>query len=218
MHPTSKTQFFETIEELAANGCKLDGFTKSNLIRKLDTTPRPTILIDEIDKNYGDKDTKSASVGVLNSGYRSKGKYEMSVSDGQGGWQPQAFPTFAPKAFSGLRNLPSDLASRCITITMQKAPRGSLEDWHAEDFEALAHVLRDRMADTATDELRTAVAKNRPTESKLQNREKDIARPLIVIGDLVGTAGERDCVPPASRRCRGLTARLTGVSSCLRAS
>jgi uncharacterized protein DUF3631 len=105
----------------------------------------PTLLLDEIDNMLQDGAAKGELVGILNAGYR-RG---MSVHrcGGPSKTDLETFAVFCPKAFAGLRQLPSAaLASRCLRIEVVRRRAGEPGgDFIREDELSQSEPLRERL-------------------------------------------------------------------------
>ena len=79
----------------------------------------PTLLLDEIDGQLGDKTAKAELLGLINAGYRHGAlAYRMGGSRRD---ELESFKTFCAKAIAGLDDpRVAPLASRCLRIEMKK--------------------------------------------------------------------------------------------------
>jgi hypothetical protein len=182
-----KSLLLELLEVVVREPWRVDGLTKSVLVRKTHSLC-PTLLLDEMDRmRAGDKDVAAALEQILNGGYRRRGTYTMSVG-ADGDWTARDFRTFSPKAFAGIGRLRGALATRTIPIWMHPArPTESVREKFEEELWAETEELRASLGAwglASIDRLRTMRVAGLP--EGLQNRTREIWRPLLAIADLGG--------------------------------
>jgi hypothetical protein len=182
-----KSLLLELLEVVVREPWRVDGLTKSVLVRKTHSLC-PTLLLDEMDRmRAGDKDVAAALEQILNGGYRGRGTYTMSVA-GEGDWTARDFRTFSPKAFAGIGRLSGALATRTIPIWMHPAlPTESVREKFEEELWAETEELRESLGAwglASIDPLRAMRVTDLP--AGLHNRTREIWRPLLAIADLAG--------------------------------
>jgi Protein of unknown function (DUF3631)/RepB DNA-primase from phage plasmid len=159
--------------------------TKAALVRRLDKD-RSTLLLDETDQQFADKELASALIGVLNAGYSRF--LTATICTGQGAdIKVQEFSPFGPKCFAGIGALPSTIADRSIVIRLRKKRQSDTVE-RARDrivrgtFVALRKRW-ERWHAGAVDLLRDA----RPVlPEALDDRAQDNWEGLLAIADLAG--------------------------------
>jgi hypothetical protein len=105
-----------------------------------------------------------------------------SPKKGGGAAQPKVFRPFVPMAIGGIGKLPKALKTRCITIHMQRKPKGVVRqkaDSKNEDFVAMANAVREAI------ERIINVSNREPDMSEIDNRYADNWKPLIAIADFM---------------------------------
>jgi hypothetical protein len=125
-------------------------------------------------------------VGVLNDGYRRGGRvYRMGGSDNSTLF---AFQVFCPKAFAGLKGLPTDaLRSRCLQIGVKPRKQSEPGDGFIyEDEQPTGHLLRDRLAAQFGDVGANVRGKRPPRIEGVSDRTWECVRPLVILADLAG--------------------------------
>jgi len=114
-----KSTVLQIVGLLANKPYQAESITKSSFVRDVDAY-KPTILIDEVDEMFKDKENGHTLVAVLNGGYGYNGTVISSVARGNT-WQSKRYETFCPVALSGIKDIPLPaLASRCIVLRLQK--------------------------------------------------------------------------------------------------
>jgi hypothetical protein len=112
-----KTTLIDVLAQVTARAEKFDSITTAAIYRLIDAT-HPTLLIDEADNIGLELQPNGRLRAVLNSGHRSGG----TVAQVERG-STRRYSTFAPLALAlpdMFGTLPRTLASRCITITMER--------------------------------------------------------------------------------------------------
>ena len=80
----------------------------------------PTILYDEVDALFGNKQPEKADLlSILNAGHR-KGATSGRCVTGAGPVRTEKLPAYCAVALAGLRGLPDTIASRSIRIEMRR--------------------------------------------------------------------------------------------------
>ena len=125
--------------------------TASTLARKVDAET-PTLLLDESDVAFGgDKSYAQELRGILNSGFRRGGRHTINVPGQQSTWTPTDFSVFCPKAIAGIGSVPDTVASRSITIRLQrKRPEERVEKLRRRRAQRLAEPIRARLEAVAS--------------------------------------------------------------------
>jgi hypothetical protein len=174
---------------------------------------RPTLLLDELDAALkGDKELAEALRGILDGGFDVEGRYTRMVGVGTA-QHPHHFSTFCPKALAGIGSLPDTVTSRAIIIRLERSPRGERERFRpyglgrkAKAMRAELNKLRDRAAVWAAENRKTLADAEPDLPQEFQDRQCDIAEPILAIADLLGD-GWQDCAR------RALLLLFTGVDA-----
>jgi hypothetical protein len=183
---SGKTRNLEVAECLVARPWRIVEATEAVLFRKIERDS-PTVLYDEVDALWREGKTNDGREGlraVLNEGYRRGAKVPRCVGDGH---ELVDFSVFGAKAFAGLGKLPRTIATRSITIRMQKRTKDEpVKDFSIEQTPPTLAPLRDRLVAWVAvvgDELRGAKPE---MPSSLSDRQADIWRPLLALADAAG--------------------------------
>lgn len=185
---SGKTRLLEVLERLVANPWLTERTSPAALVRTLAVENPPTLLLDESDTAFSaDKEYAEALRNVLNSGYRRNGSAVLCVKEG-GDWKVKRFNTFGAKAIAGIGKLPTTVASRSISIRLQRrAPGETVEDFYEDEAEEIAAPLRFQAASFAEgfgEQLKQA---RRPAvPAGLRDRAGECWRPIFAIGDVIG--------------------------------
>jgi hypothetical protein len=178
-----KSRAMECNEALCPSPLFSASMTTAVLFRAIQLR-KPTLLIDEVDNQLRDRDSKSEMFGVLNAGYR-RGAFALRMGGGNRD-KLESFETFCAKAIGGLDDLLASLASRCLRIEMQRRRAGEhIEDFFREEAHAEAKPIREALAawaETAIEELRAS----RPKRLGVRDRQEESFRLLLAIGDMAG--------------------------------
>jgi hypothetical protein len=183
-----KTLLLEVLEPLVARPWKTGRVTPAVLMRRIDAET-PTLLLDESDMAFrGDREYAAALQGTLNEGYRRRGNHTICVPRGNS-WGYQTFSVFCAKAVAGIGKLPDTVASRSIPVELQrKTAAETVEEKWEERLWAQAEPLREALERFADDQLE-ALRQVRPrVPARLQNRQREVCRPLLAIAELAGEA------------------------------
>jgi hypothetical protein len=183
---SGKTRNLEVAECLVARPWRIVEATEAVLFRKIERDS-PTVLYDEVDALWRDGKSNDGREGlraVLNEGYRRGAKVPRCVGDGH---ELVDFSVFGAKAFAGLGKLPRTIATRSITIRMQKRTKDEpVQPFSIEQTPPALAALRARLdawVAVVGDELRDA----RPDmPASLSDRQADIWRPLLALADAAG--------------------------------
>jgi hypothetical protein len=198
--------------------------------------PNKVMLLDEVDKlRNQDKEIHGSLIAVLNSGFEQRGKVER-MHDGHGGYEVESFNVYGPKAFAGIESVTDTIASRSLTIRMERAterkPRLNMRLLSA-GFE----LHRTRLGEwgkahgTQLQEMYAALPDSLPALERYPDRTQDIVEPLYLLAELADQERpEGPLVLPrlltalselhvgfeVSSRERGLQEILDIVRSCLK--
>lgn len=180
---SGKTRVMEVLAEVCKGAQIYAGATGPTLFTLIEAR-KPTLMIDEVDTIYsGAKD--EALRGVLNSGYKHNGRVPRVDKSSEDGIRE--YSTFCPKILAGIDNgqVPDTVMDRSIKITLVKAQPGQVQPFYSEDVEDLAADLIDRIKAwyaANSDHLHNRANRPTPLEA-LNDRQNDIARPLLMIAD-----------------------------------
>lgn len=143
---------------------------------------RLTLFLDEIDTVDMRSELGAALTGILNSGYHVKGAVSRTVGDDH---IPTKFSTFGAKMVIGIGNSLSDATrSRCLVIPMRrKLPSETIESLRGYDGTDIRRRCQRWVDDNRLQMLKRGESKY---PDWMNDRQKDILEPLLVIADLSG--------------------------------
>jgi putative DNA primase/helicase len=174
-----KTTLRDVLSRLVYRPLPTENATASAIFRIIESA-RPTLLIDEADTFFTDKEDLR---GILNSGHRRGGSVIRIVGEN---FEPRLFSTHAAVAVAMIGKLPGTLADRSIQIAMRR--RRAAEKVTSFRCDQVGHFaqLARRVTRWAIDNAaRFENADPRMPESVI-NRAADNWRPLLAIADAVG--------------------------------
>lgn len=183
---SGKTRLLEVLELLVAEPWLTGRVTAAVLVRKIDGI-RPTLLLDESDTALRD-DSEYGDVlrGVLNLGYRRGGVVSCCVGTA-GELDFHDFSAFGAKAIAGIGSLPDTVADRSFPIRLQRrAPDERVESLRRSEIVPEAVGLRDQIAGWASKIFETLKAGKPEPLAELDDRQNEIAAPLLAIADAAG--------------------------------
>jgi uncharacterized protein DUF3631 len=176
-----KTRCLEVLNLVAADTWLATGITPSMLVKKI-LHSRPTVLLDECQTAFGGSDRQVR--GILVSGSRVDGCYEA-----KGG--TQTVEVFCPKAFAGMRILPSAIAERSINILLSpnksdNETRRFVPKIALKDAEAVVADIRKWVDRNLLDLINAKPYTYGAFPEKLTRREQDMLEPLLHLIDAIG--------------------------------
>ena len=145
---------------------------------------QPTLLLDEADQVLADP--KGDLSAILNSSHRRRTAIVWrSEQDENGKWSVKAYSVWGATAFAGIGQLPATLASRSISIPLQRAlPEHSVTLKHLRDGTSLELVEIRRQLAAWGNSLDALPEPKLP--KGFNNRLGDNWRPLFAIAELAG--------------------------------
>jgi Protein of unknown function (DUF3631) len=181
---SGKSRLIETVEPILPTPLRTSSMTPAVLFRAIQQLT-PTLLFDEIDNTFRDKNEKTELLGLLNDGYR-RGGYALRMG-GPNRDRLDKFPTFSPKLLAGLDELPRALATRVIRVELtRKRPDEHVADFYPDEVAAETFELRG-MLETWTNVSVETLGAMRPAKVPgLRDRLQDCWSPLFAIADRAG--------------------------------
>ncbi len=175
-----KTRLLEVIGALVPKPLPTGSISAAALFRVVEAHS-PCLLVDEIETFLPDN---PELVGVLNNGYsRPQAFVVRCVGDDH---DVKKFRVWGPKVLCGIGELPDALASRCISITMQRKRAGEKVERLRADRQHWAEAVRSRCARWAADYIAQLRELDPDMPEALDDRAQDNWRPIISIADMVG--------------------------------
>ena len=142
-----KTRALEVTECLVPRPVHSVNNSVAYVIRKVaDDSGRPTILYDEVDALFRNKQPDKADLlALLNAGHRKGATSGRCIVDG-GKVRLEELPAYSALALAGLRSLPDTIASRSILIEMRRrAPDETIEPFRDRIHRAQARPIYDEL-------------------------------------------------------------------------
>jgi Bifunctional DNA primase/polymerase, N-terminal/Protein of unknown function (DUF3631) len=183
---SGKSRVLEVLAWFVARPWLSGGATAAVLKHKIDRD-LPTLLHDETQSAFSDKDAVGTLIGILCNGFH-RGMNYTSMSGQGAAMYPREFRVFSPKAFAGLGDyLPDTVLDRSIDIPMKRKKKAEsvtpLEaevieretDEHQRSIRKWAAQVRDRLREFQPD---------RPPE--FHDRQWDCSKLLLQIADMAG--------------------------------
>ena len=177
-----KTTLLTLLTALCPRAIAASGFSVAALFRVIETS-HPTLLIDELDSFLSGDESLH---GLLNSGHgRGGARFVRVVKTGGDNFESRAFSTWCPKMLCGIGKLPSTIASRSITLEMQRLKSGEkvalLRADRLDHLKPLCRKLARWAADNAN-----RLSDDPALPEQLRGRNTDNWRTLVAIADTVG--------------------------------
>lgn len=186
---SGKSTLLEHLARLCYSPIMASSLLSEALIGRVLQGSGATFLLDEVDKTMPPgQPGVDAIMAVVNNGYRmGGGTRPVLVPDGNGGWNVEHMPQYAPVAMAGNSpRLKDDVQSRFFRILLMPDLTGEVEDSDWEDIEPQAKELAGRIAAWA-DQVRESVKGLKVVLPKgCVSRHKDKWRPLMRIAVVAG--------------------------------
>jgi hypothetical protein len=181
-----KSRLFDELELLVARPWKVVTPSEAVVFRKIEAD-KPTLLLDEIDAIFKDKNGNTEPLrALLNAGNRRGTKVPRCVGPTM---QLVSFGVFCAKALAGIGHLPDTIGDRAIEIKLaRKAPGETAARFRRREATAVADPLRAELEKWATEAV-TTLERARPAVPKqLDDRAEEAWEPLLAIAELAGGA------------------------------
>ncbi len=188
-----KSQLLEICELFVQKPATIGGATPAALIRVIDGES-PTILFDETDLNFQDKEMSALLCCIFNNGWRPGRPFIKCEGEKH---TVKKFQVYGPKAICGIGThyLQPATLTRCFPIKLQRHGAGHMaEEYFIDTGEEESFPIRQKLALWAGQRLNVWLANKRPrgVPRWLNSRKKSISFPLFAIADdLGGTYSER---------------------------
>lgn len=159
---SGKSRLLEVLELLVAEPWLIVRPSEAVVFRNIERK-RPTLLLDEYDAIFNDRSDHEGLRAIFNAGHRPGAIVPRAVGEG-GKYVIKDFAVYCPKALAGLGDLPDTVASRSITIALQRRTKAE----HVERF-------RRRLLEPEAAELRSTLeAWATHAIPRLRDREPEI--------------------------------------------
>jgi hypothetical protein len=200
-----KTRAQDVIAETCHRPLRTTNISVAALVRSIDETDPPTLILDEADTVFGKKDKRSEGAedlrGILNSGH-SRGlpyiRWDMNRRS------REECSTFAMAVIGGIGDMPDTVEDRAIVVSMRRrAPGEQVAQFRQRRSVPPLHDLRDRLNEWIRGDL-DALGDAEP-DMPVEDRAADTWEPLVAVADLAG----EDWPDRVRKAC----ARLTGENT-----
>jgi hypothetical protein len=193
---SGKTRVLDVLSRVAFAPYTSSNATAAAIFRTLHARGG-TLFLDEAERLKNTQDPAAAeTLSILLAGYRRGGRASRLEPLPNGQFKTVEFDVFGPKAMACVAGLPPALASRCIRLTMFRAPRDSGRAHKRLDADpAKWQALRDALHALALEHGETWLALPERTDvcPPMAGRDQELWQPLLAIAAWVEEAG-----------CRGL--------------
>ena len=181
---SGKTRGMDTVEPIVARPWRVIRPSESVLFRKIDRD-RPTMMLDEVDAIWSEKNEHEGLRAVLNAGNRRGTTVARTVSKGKT-FDLEDFAVYCAKLLAGIGRLPETVSDRAIVIHMVRKGVGDrVERLRTRDAFALGEPIGDAIAEllSEVDDLTLAPAE---LPVSLDDRAQDGWEPLLAIAKRAG--------------------------------
>jgi len=146
---------------------------------------RATVMLDEAN-NWLTND-RGDLLRLLDAGHRRGGQVVRLGSGPAGNYQPQFFKLWGAVAIALIGQLPPQLQSRCVTVSLRRRRADeAVQRFRTEQMNADLEEIARRAAQWASDNLPTLRALEPQTLAGLSNRNADNWSPLLTIAEVAG--------------------------------
>lgn len=181
---SGKTRLLETVERLVFCPWRVASPTEAVLFRKIEIL-EPTLLFDEIDTIFKDKNNYEGIRAILNVGYQRGTTVPRCVGEGKK-ITIKEFSVFCAKALSGIGKVPVTVADRSIPIKLKRRSNEPVERFLRRDVEPDAAPIRERLQAWADNSIDSLLDARPELPERLNDRAADAWEPLFAIADLTG--------------------------------
>ena len=190
---SGKTRVFEVLNRIVYQPLPSANMTAPCMFRTLDAQGG-TLLLDEAERLRDRTPAASEIRSILLSGYKAGNPARRLERTTDGKYKPIVFDVYGPKAIAGIARLPEALESRCIRLTMFRAPQDSrVARRRIDENPRLWMELRDDLHAFAMTQGPRFVELSRRADlcSEFGNRDHELWQPLIALASIqdAGTSG-----------------------------
>jgi len=140
---SGKTRVFEVLSRLVFRPLQSSSISAAALFRTLHDMGG-TLIYDEAERLKQNAPDVAETAAMLLAGYKRGGRATRVEPVADGTFKRREFQVYGPKAMACIRGLPPELSSRCITVVMFRAAKGSKKPRRRiDDYGAQWQGLRD---------------------------------------------------------------------------
>jgi hypothetical protein len=182
---SGKSRLLEVLSLLASRSWITGRTSAAALYRKVDGGV--TLLLDESDAAFKEKEYSETLRGVLNTGWRRGGSATVCVGHGAK-IEARDFSTFGPKAIAGIGKLPDTVEDRSIKVILKRRrPDERVKRFRWRQAMEEAEPIRDALSVWGDSSVIEALTSARPDiPGELDDRAADGWEPLFAIADIAG--------------------------------
>lgn len=179
-----KSRLMDVIEATGHRAVVTVNISPAALVRCVDETDPPTLMVDEADTVFGPKaaDNHEDLRGLINSGHQRNRpyiRYDITTR------QNEHLPTFCMAMLAGIGDLPDTIMDRAVVIRMRRRAPGEVVAPYRTRRDAPAlHGLRDRLHQWAAGIVGDLV--DAEPVMPVEDRAADTWEPLVAIADAAG--------------------------------
>ena len=194
-----KSLLLDVISDLVCRSMPTSNVTSAALFRIIEQSA-PTLLLDEVDQTFAQKDIADLRA-VINGSQRRELAYVLRcVGDDN---EPRRFGTWCPKVLAGIGDLPDTVRDRALIIRLERRPADvAISRWRDRDRVQIARLQQQIVRWTSDHGAAILAARNEVAfPAVLHDRARDAWEALLAIGDIAGD----DWAGPdgrAQRACR----------------
>ncbi len=203
---SGKTRVFEVLNRIVYRPLPSANMTAPCMFRTLDAQGG-TLLLDEAERLRDRTPAANEIRSILLSGYKAGNPARRLEPTAGGKYKPIEFDVYGPKAIAGIASLPEALESRCIRLTMFRAPTESPEARRRIDENPrLWMELRDDLHAFALTQGSRFVELSHGADlcSEFGNRDYELWQPLIALASTIQDAGMSGLVRTVKEFARSL--------------
>jgi hypothetical protein len=171
---------------LSFNGFHSADITPACLFRLIEGA-RGSLFIDEAE-TLASRRSSEAVRSILLSGYRKGGNAFRADRDSDGNFVPRAYDVYGPKMMANIEGLEEVLASRCITVTMQRGVTKEIVNSEISVDNPAWQQLRDNIYPFIMVNWREIrqVYNELQNEADISGREWELWRPILALAQFFG--------------------------------
>lgn len=183
-----KTRLQEVIRETVHRPLPTVNISSPALVRSIDPTNPPTLILDEADTVFGKKASRPENAedirGIINSGH-SRGwpyiRWDITTRS------REEIPTFAMAVVGGIGDMPDTIEDRAVVVAMRRrAPTEQVASWRRRRSIPPLRDLRDRLHEWVTVPDRMDALSEAEPDLPVDDRDADKWEPLVAIADEAG--------------------------------
>ena len=181
-----KSRLMDVAEATANKTIVTVNISPAALVRSIDDTAPPTLLVDEADTIFGPKaaDNHEDLRGLINSGHQRNRPYLRYDITSR---RVEELPTFCMAMLAGIGDLPDTIMDRAVIIRMRRrAPGETVDPFRTRRDRPALHDLRDQLHEWIRVPDRIDGLLNAEPAMPVEDRAADTWEPLVAVADAAG--------------------------------